>query len=220
MCELLWCGRNLYFFVHLPFFSYTTKHETASFSFCWSFILIAEACAHVCMVWWWWSCVCLNECFMNANVWCNVTCKWMSKHTYEATTIAFIPLGMTEVSLPLIFWLHLLFFGVSALTFHCKFCIPLGTSFELLRLLFRRYSRWLFALCLIFRRYLALHSLRNDFWAENLHCALLGTAFCSFVVLCIPLGTTFELLPVFSFFSALDGACSDFTFTFFGDLLS
>jgi hypothetical protein len=34
-----------------------------------------------------------------------------------------------------------LFFGVSALTFRCKFCIPLGTSFELLRLLFRRYSR-------------------------------------------------------------------------------
>jgi hypothetical protein len=30
-------------------------------------------------------------------------------------------------------------------------------------------------------------------------------------VLCIPLGTTFELLPGFFFF-ALDGACSDFTF--------
>jgi hypothetical protein len=73
-----------------------------------------------------------------------------------------------------------LFFGVSALTFRCKFCIPLGTSFELLRLLFRWYSRWLFALRLIFRRYLALHSLWNDFWAENLHCAPLGTTFCSF----------------------------------------
>jgi hypothetical protein len=35
-------------------------------------------------------------------------------------------------------------------------------------------------------------------------------------MLFIPLGTTFELLPVF-FFSALDGACSDFTFTFLGD---
>jgi hypothetical protein len=58
----------------------------------------------------------------------------MSKLTYEATIIAFIPLGMTEVSLPLIFRLHRLFFGVSALTFCCKFCIPLGTSFELLRL--------------------------------------------------------------------------------------
>jgi hypothetical protein len=48
-------------------------------------------------------------------------------------------LGMTEVSLPFIFRLHRLFFGVSALTFRCKFCIPLETSFELLRLLFRRY---------------------------------------------------------------------------------
>jgi hypothetical protein len=39
-------------------------------------------------------------------------------------------------------------------------------------------------------------------------------------VLCIPLGTTFELLPVF-FFSTLDGACSDFTFyIFLGILLS
>jgi hypothetical protein len=36
-------------------------------------------------------------------------------------------------------------------------------------------------------------------------------------VLCIPLGTTFELLPVFSFFPALDGACSVFTFTYLGD---
>jgi hypothetical protein len=60
-------------------------------------------------------------------------------HAYEATTIAFIPLGMTEVSLPFIFRLHRLFFGVSALTFRCKFCIPLGTSFELLHLLFRWY---------------------------------------------------------------------------------
>jgi hypothetical protein len=35
-------------------------------------------------------------------------------HTYEATTITFIPLGMTGVSLPLIFRLHRLFFGVSS----------------------------------------------------------------------------------------------------------
>jgi hypothetical protein len=34
-------------------------------------------------------------------------------------------------------------------------------------------------------------------------------------MLCIPLGMTFKLLSVFSFFSALDGACSDFTFTHF-----
>jgi hypothetical protein len=37
-------------------------------------------------------------------------------------------------------------------------------------------------------------------------------AFCSFVMLCIPLGTTFELLPGFFPFSALDGACLDVTF--------
>ena len=88
-------------------------------------------------------------------------------------------------SLPFIFRLHRLFFGASALTFCCKFCIPLGTSFELLRL--------------IFRRYLALHSLRNDFREENLRCAPLGMTFCSFVVLCIPLGTSLELLLFFSF---------------------
>jgi hypothetical protein len=60
-------------------------------------------------------------------------------HAYEARTIAFITLGITKVSLSFIFWLHRLFFGVSALTFRCKFCIPLGTTFEFLRLLFRRY---------------------------------------------------------------------------------
>ena len=72
------------------------------------------------------------------------------------------------------------YFSASPLIFRCKFCIPLGTSFELLCLLFRRYSRWLFTLRLIFRRYLALHSLWNDFWAENLHCAPLGTTFDTF----------------------------------------
>jgi hypothetical protein len=105
--------------------------------------------------------------------------------TYGALSITFIHFAIYFLAAPLIF--------------RCKFCIPLGTSFELLRLLFRWYSCWLFALRLIFRRYLALHSLRNDFWAENLRCAPLGTTFCSFVVLCIPLGTTFELLPIFSF---------------------
>jgi hypothetical protein len=78
-------------------------------------------------------------------------------HTSEATTIAFIPLGMTEVSLPFIFRLHHLFFGVSALTFRCKFCIPLGTSFELLRLLFQRY-------CVDFSRFaLYFGSINIDF---------------------------------------------------------
>jgi hypothetical protein len=88
--------------------------------------------------------------------------------------------------------LFVVYFSASPLIFRCKFCIPLGTSFELLRLLFWQYSRWLFALCLIFRRYLALHSLWNDFWAENLHYAPLGTTFCSFDKLTLrSLGTTF-----------------------------
>jgi hypothetical protein len=85
------------------------------------------------------------------------------------------------------------YFSVAPLIFRCKFCIPLGTSFELLRLLYRWYfSRWLFTLRLIFRLYLALHSLWNNFWAENLHCAPLGMAFCSFGKLTLrSLGTTF-----------------------------
>jgi hypothetical protein len=83
-------------------------------------------------------------------------------------------------------YLLAVYFSASPLIFRCKFCIPLGTSFELLRLLFRRYKFCIplgtsFELLrLIFRRYLALHSLRNDFWAENIHYALLGTTFCSF----------------------------------------
>jgi hypothetical protein len=78
------------------------------------------------------------------------------------------------------------YFSASPFIFRCKSCIPLGTSFELLRLLFQRYKFCIplgtsFELLrLIFRRYLALHSLWNDFWAENLHCAPLGTNFCSF----------------------------------------
>jgi hypothetical protein len=110
--------------------------------------------------------------------WCDdvMLCKMI----FVPNTHTHIPIVEYTISLPFIFWLHHLFFGVSALTFRCKFYIPLGTSFELLRLLFRWYSRWLFALRLIFQRYLALHSLWNDFWAESLHCAPLGTTFCSF----------------------------------------
>jgi hypothetical protein len=35
-------------------------------------------------------------------------------HTYEASSITFIPLGMTEVSLPFIFRLHSLFISLSS----------------------------------------------------------------------------------------------------------
>jgi hypothetical protein len=139
----------------------------------------------------------------------DVMCMQMNAqtHTSEATTIAFIPLGMTEVSLPFIFQLHRLFFGVSALTFCCKFCIPLGTSFELLRFYFGGIaltfcaSPYISAVsALTFRCKLCI-PLGTTFEQKNLRCAPLGTAFCSFVVLCIPLGMTFELLPIFSLHS-------------------
>jgi hypothetical protein len=99
-------------------------------------------------------------------------------HSHAETHNLCVPLGTIRICLPFIFRLHRLFFG-------CKFCIPLGTSFELLHLLFRRYKFCIplgtsFELLrLIFQRYLALHSLWNDFWAENLHCSPLGTTFCS-----------------------------------------
>jgi hypothetical protein len=65
--------------------------------------------------------------------------------------------------------LFAVYFAASPFIFRCKFCIPLGTSFGLLRLIFRRYKFCIplgtsFELLrLIFRRYLALHSLWNDF---------------------------------------------------------
>jgi hypothetical protein len=128
--------------------------------------------------------------------WCYTYAKW-----YLCRRYTHIPTMEYTITLPFIFRLHRLFFGVSALTFLCKFCIPLGTSFELLRLLFRRYSRWLFALRLIFRRNqrlffavssafplerllsrkLTLCSLRNDFlWLRQTYVAFLRTTFCCF----------------------------------------
>jgi hypothetical protein len=68
-----------------------------------------------------------------------------------------------------------------------KLCIPLGTSLELLRLLLRRYQRWLFAVCSAFllerlwSRKLTLRSLRNDFlWLRQTYSAFLRTTFCCF----------------------------------------
>jgi hypothetical protein len=80
-------------------------------------------------------------------------------------------------------------FQCSPFIFRCKFCIPLGTTFELLCLLFRRYKFCIplgttFELLrLIFQRYLALHSLWNDFWAKNLRCAPLGMTFVASTIL-------------------------------------
>jgi hypothetical protein len=100
--------------------------------------------------------------------------------------------------LPLIFRLHRLFFGVSALTFRYK--PPLGASSPFT----------LAESALTFRCKPPLGASSPFTSAES---AL--TFRCK---LCIPLGTTFELLPVsFSFFFALDGAFSAFTFTSLGD---
>jgi hypothetical protein len=129
---------------------------------------------------------------------------WYAKW-YLCRRYTHIPAVKHTISLPFIFRLHRLFFGVSAFTFRCKFCIPLGTSFELLRLLFRRYSRWLFALRLIFRRNqrlflavssafplerllsrkLTLRSLRNDLLLlRQTYTAFLRTTFCCFSKTC------------------------------------
>jgi hypothetical protein len=84
-------------------------------------------------------------------------------HAHTETHKLYIPLGTTlEPYSPFIF-------RCSPFIFRCKFCIPLGTSFELLRLLFQRYKfciplgTTLELLRLIFRWYLALHFFRNDF---------------------------------------------------------
>jgi hypothetical protein len=122
----------------------------------------------------------------------------MSKYIFEVIIIAFIPLGMTQIFLPLIFWLHRLFFGVSALTFRCK--PPLGASSPSISA----------ESAFIFRCKPPLGASSPSISAES--------AFIFRCKLCIPLGTTFELLPVFfCFLFALDGAFSAFTFTSLGD---
>jgi hypothetical protein len=128
-------------------------------------------------------------------IWCMMWCyaKWCDDmmqndedaedthpHAHTETHKLYIPLGTTlEPSSPFIF-------RCSPFIFRCKFCIPLGMTLELLHLLFWRYKfciplgTTLELLCLIFWRYLALHSLWNDFLAENLRCAPLGTTFYDF----------------------------------------
>ena len=86
--------------------------------------------------------------------WCNMMydvmlCEWCDD--FMLCKMIFVPKIHTH-SHSRIHNLFVVYFSASPLIFRCKFCIPLGMSFELLRLLFRRYSRWLFALRLIFRR--------------------------------------------------------------------
>jgi hypothetical protein len=123
----------------------------------------------------------------------------MPEYIFEAIIIAFIPLGMTQIFLPLIFGFTVYFFGVSTLTFRCK--PPLGAS-----------SPFTSAeSAFIFHCKPPLGASSPFTSAES--------AFIFRCKLCIPLGTTFELLPVFFSFSfALDGAFSAFTFTSLGDI--
>jgi hypothetical protein len=69
----------------------------------------------------------------------------------------------------------------SAFIFRCK--PPLGASspftFSGIRVDFSRFAFYLGGISVDFSLY-ALHSLWNDFGAENLHCAPFGTAFCDF----------------------------------------
>jgi hypothetical protein len=69
----------------------------------------------------------------------------------------------------------------SAFIFRCK--PPLGDSspftFSDIRVDFSRFAFYLGGISVDFSLY-ALHSLWNDFGAENLHCAPFGTAFCDF----------------------------------------
>jgi hypothetical protein len=119
--------------------------------------------------------------------------------------------------LPLIFRLHRLFFGVSALTFRCK--PPLGASSPSIS----AESTFIFRCkpplgassptisaesTFIFRCKPPLGASSPSISAES-----------AFIFSCKLLGTTFELLPVFFSFSfALDGAFSAFTFTSSGDI--
>jgi hypothetical protein len=69
----------------------------------------------------------------------------------------------------------------SAFIFRCK--PPLGASspftFNGIRVDFSRFAFYLGGISVDFSLY-ALHSLWNDFGAENLHCVPFGTAFCDF----------------------------------------
>ena len=55
----------------------------------WKFPLFFEVFSHCrsiclfCVVWWWWFCICLNECLWMQMTWCNVSCKWISKHIFK-----------------------------------------------------------------------------------------------------------------------------------------
>jgi hypothetical protein len=122
----------------------------------------------------------------------------MSEYIFEAIIIAFISLGMTQISLPLIFRLHHLSFGVSALTFRCKPPLRASSPFTSAESAF------------IFRCKPPLGASSPFTSAES--------AFIFRCKLCIPLGTTFELLSFFLFFSLCTRwcVCSFYIYIFAG----
>jgi hypothetical protein len=175
---------------HLPFFSCFVKkkiHLLKERSLLVTrlmklYFLKLTSCLSTCSFW--WSIFrrsapySILESLMQYDVWCDV----MRKDVDAEDTHPHAHTGTHKLCIPLgttFELLHLLFRW-------CKFCIPLGTSFELLRLLFWRYKFCIplgttFELLrLLFRWYLALHSLWNNFWAKNLRCAPLGATFCSY----------------------------------------
>jgi hypothetical protein len=80
---------------------------------------------------------------------------------------------------------------ISALTFHYKLCIPLGTTLELLRLLLSVESALTFRCKLCIPLGTTLELLRLLLSSES------ALTFCC--KLCIPLGTTLELLRLLLF---------------------
>jgi hypothetical protein len=215
---------------HLPFFSCFVKKKDPCF------VTISMLRKNRSLLLWqgWWSCISRSllcalahfhfyEAFAKDHLrvrfschWCDMMydvmlcrmmwwydAKWCQCQRHTSTR----PYWNTQALHPL----RIDFWASSPFTFWCKFCIPLGTTLELLRLLFRQYKfciplgttlellRLLFRrykfciplgttlelLRLIFRQYLALHSLWNDFWAENLYCAPLGTTFVASAILAL-----------------------------------
>jgi hypothetical protein len=108
---------------------------------------------------------------------------------------------MTQIFLPLIFRLHCLFFDVPALTFRCK--PPLGASSPFTS----AESAFIFRCKPPLGAYSPFTSAESAF---IFHCKL-----------CIPLGTTFELLPVFfSFFLCTRWCVLSFYIYIFGGYCS
>jgi hypothetical protein len=140
MYELLWCGRNLYFFepkAKNTFPSFRTQRSINLLPFllpkCYPYnrsncLFLYDMMMILCMSKWMYMnamndvMYCANEC-PDTRLWSHIKTPHSLRNDWN---------------------LFAVYFSAAPLIIRCKFCIPLGTSFELLRLLFRRYHRWLF----------------------------------------------------------------------------